>query len=39
VILADTKTDFNEQDIIDRSEKIVNEFIEFLKQKNLLKQY
>ncbi len=38
VNLADTKTDFNEQDIIDRSEKIVNEFIDFLKQKNLLKQ-
>lgn len=36
--LADTKTDFTEQDIIDRSEKIVNEFINFLKQKNLLKQ-
>jgi uncharacterized protein with ParB-like and HNH nuclease domain len=38
VNLADTKTDFTEQDIIDRSEKIVNEFINFLKQKNLLKQ-
>ncbi len=38
VNMADTKTDFNEQDIIQRSEKIVNEFIDFLKQKNLLKQ-
>jgi len=38
VNFADTKTDFNEQDIIGRSEKIVNEFIDFLKQKNLLKQ-
>lgn len=38
VNLADTKTDFTEQDIIDRSKKIVNEFINFLKQKNLLKQ-
>jgi uncharacterized protein with ParB-like and HNH nuclease domain len=36
--LADTKTDFTEQDIIDRSERIVNEFIDFLKQKNLIKQ-
>ncbi len=36
--LAETKTDFTEQDIIDRKEKIVNEFINFLKKKNLLKQ-
>ena len=38
VSLADTKTDFTEQDIIDRSIKIVTEFIDFLKQKNLVKQ-
>ncbi len=38
VSLADTKTDFTEQDIIDRSVKIVTEFIDFLKQKNLVKQ-
>jgi hypothetical protein len=38
VNLADTKTDFTEQDIIDRSVKIVTEFIDFLKQKNLVKQ-
>lgn len=38
VNLSNTKTDFTEQDIIDRSEKIVNEFIDFLKQKNLIKQ-
>lgn len=36
--LANTKTDFTEEDIIERNEKIVNEFINFLKQKNLLKQ-
>jgi len=38
VSLAESKTDFTEQDIIDRSEKIVNEFIDFLKQENLVKQ-
>jgi hypothetical protein len=38
VNMANTNSDFNEQDIIQRSEKIVNEFINFLKQKNLLKQ-
>jgi hypothetical protein len=38
VNLVDNKTDFTEQDIIDRSKKIVNEFIEFLKQKNLIKE-
>jgi hypothetical protein len=38
VNLADTNTDFTEQDIIDRSVKIVTEFIDFLKQKNLVKQ-
>jgi len=36
--LANTKTDFTEEDIIERNEKIVNEFINFLKQKKLLKQ-
>ena len=35
---ANNKTDFTEQDIIDRSEKIVNQFIDFLKKKNLIKQ-
>lgn len=38
VNLTETKTDFTEQDIIDRSERIVNEFIGFLKQKKLVKQ-
>ena len=38
VSLADNKTDFTEQDIIDRSENIVNRFIDFLKQNNLIKQ-
>lgn len=38
VNLADNKTDFIEQDIIDRSEKIVSQFIDFLKQKKLIKQ-
>lgn len=38
VELADNKTDFTEQDIIDRSESILNQFIDFLKQKNLIKQ-
>lgn len=36
--LANTKNDFTEEDIIERNEKIVNEFINFLKQKKLLKQ-
>lgn len=36
--LAKTKNDFTEEDIIERNEKIVNEFINFLKQKKLLKQ-
>lgn len=36
--LANTKTDFTEEDIIERNKKIVNEFINFLKQKKLLKQ-
>lgn len=36
--LENTKTDFTEEDIIERNEKIVNEFINFLKQKKLLKQ-
>lgn len=36
--MANTKTDFTEEDIIERNEKIVNEFINFLKQKKLLKQ-
>lgn len=36
--LANTKNDFTEDDIIERNEKIVNEFINFLKQKKLLKQ-
>lgn len=36
--LANTKTDFTEEDIIERNEKIVNGFINFLKQKKLLKQ-
>ena len=36
--MAKTKTDFTEEDIIERNEKIVNEFINFLKQKKLLKQ-
>lgn len=36
--LANTKTDFTEEDIIERNEKIVNEFINYLKQKKLLKQ-
>ena len=34
---ANNKTDFTEQDIIDRTEKIVNEFIDFLQQKKLIK--
>jgi hypothetical protein len=38
VNLANKKNDFTEQDIIDRSEKIVNQFIDFLKQKKLIKQ-
>jgi uncharacterized protein with ParB-like and HNH nuclease domain len=38
VNFANSKTDFTEQDIIDRTEKIVNEFIDFLKQKDLIKQ-
>lgn len=36
--MAKTKNDFTEEDIIERNEKIVNEFINFLKQKKLLKQ-
>jgi hypothetical protein len=36
VKIANTKTDFKEQDIIDRNKEIVNEFIEFIKQMNLL---
>lgn len=36
--MAKTKTDFTEEDIIERNKKIVNEFINFLKQKKLLKQ-
>ncbi|AZI69226.1 DUF262 domain-containing protein [Cloacibacterium normanense] len=39
VNIADNKTDFTEQDIISRSEKIVSEFIEFLKEKKLIKEY
>lgn len=37
VNLTKSKTDFTEQDIIDRSEKIVNDFIDFLKENNLIK--
>lgn len=36
--MAKTKNDFTEEDIIERNKKIVNEFINFLKQKKLLKQ-
>lgn len=38
VNLANNKSDFTEQDIIDRSESILNQFIDFLKMKNLIKQ-
>ncbi|WP_233701859.1 DUF262 domain-containing protein [Kaistella treverensis] len=38
VTFAKSKTDFAEGDIIVRTEKIVNEFIAFIKQKNLIKQ-
>lgn len=38
VNLTKSKTDFTEQDIIDRSEKIVNDFIDFLNENNLIKQ-
>ncbi len=37
VNLVDTKTDFTEQDITERSERIVNEFIRLLKHENILK--
>ena len=37
VNLADNNSDFTEQDIINRTEKILDEFIDFLKHKNLLK--
>ena len=36
VNLADNNSDFTEQDIINRTEKMLNEFIDFLDQKNLL---
>lgn len=36
--LANNKTDFTEKDITNRTESIVNEFVDFLKQKNLIKQ-
>lgn len=36
--LANDKTDFTEKDITNRTESIVNEFVDFLKQKNLIKQ-
>jgi hypothetical protein len=38
VNLANDKSDFTEQDIIDRTKNILNRFIDFLKQKNLIKQ-
>ncbi|PSL07354.1 DUF262 domain-containing protein [Cecembia rubra] len=38
VSLANNKVDFTEQDIIARTENILNHFIDFLKQKNLLKK-
>lgn len=37
VNIAKIKKDFTEQDIIDRTQNIVDEFINFLKQKNLIK--
>lgn len=37
VNLANKKTDFIEQDIIERRQKITNEFIDYLKIKNLIK--
>ena len=36
--LADTKPDFSEQDIMKRSEDISNQFLNFLKTNDLLKQ-
>ena len=38
VSLATTNVDFTEQDIINRTEEITNQFIGFLKQNNLIKQ-
>ncbi len=38
VSLATTNVDFTEQDIINRTEEITNQFIDFLKQNNLIKQ-
>lgn len=36
VSFANDKTDFTEEDIIDRREKIINQFIDFLKERNLI---
>jgi uncharacterized protein with ParB-like and HNH nuclease domain len=37
--LASTKNDFEEQDIIKRTEEITSEFINFLRKNNLIKHY
>ncbi|MFZ4544608.1 MAG: DUF262 domain-containing protein [Saprospiraceae bacterium] len=37
VNLANSKNDFTEEEIIDRTEKILNHFIDYLKQKDLIK--
>lgn len=36
--LANNKTDFTEQDIIDRTEKIICQFIDYLKKQSLIQQ-